>query len=303
MGNDPNYVFIGGTTKAGTTSLFEYLSAHPDICGSSVKETGFFLDKQYPFPHHRMFHYLDGFEKFFNFFEFCKECKIWLEATPTYLYSPGTPSIINRALNKKIKWIFILREPVSRLVSCYWFGQQIGDVPINVDFREYVDNQFRYGMWAGSRCLETGRYSLYLEKFLDFFPRENIAIISYSVFANDPSGVVRGLCDFIGISSSFYNYYKFKSYNPTRKVRRFRVHNWYLYLGKKFSHRRFSKRPYLRRAIITLSEYLTPIYFRLNSNPVDQIDIPEDLQNKLEDYYKEELTNIANLFNLSNLSW
>lgn len=35
-------LIIAGFGKAGTTSLFEYLSSHPDICGSAVKETKFF---------------------------------------------------------------------------------------------------------------------------------------------------------------------------------------------------------------------------------------------------------------------
>jgi hypothetical protein len=35
---------IGGTEKAGTTSVFDYLSAHPQVCASSKKETDFFLE-------------------------------------------------------------------------------------------------------------------------------------------------------------------------------------------------------------------------------------------------------------------
>jgi hypothetical protein len=36
----PNLI-IGGVHKAGTTSVFTYLSMHPDVCGSSTKEIGF----------------------------------------------------------------------------------------------------------------------------------------------------------------------------------------------------------------------------------------------------------------------
>ena len=38
----PN-VIIGGTQKAGTTSLFRYLADHPSVCPSSIKEVDFFL--------------------------------------------------------------------------------------------------------------------------------------------------------------------------------------------------------------------------------------------------------------------
>ena len=39
---------IAGVTKAGTTSLFQYLHAHPDVCPSSTKETLFFKDHSTP---------------------------------------------------------------------------------------------------------------------------------------------------------------------------------------------------------------------------------------------------------------
>ncbi len=37
----PNLVIVG-VVKSGTTSLFNYLSQHPDICPSDVKETRYF---------------------------------------------------------------------------------------------------------------------------------------------------------------------------------------------------------------------------------------------------------------------
>ncbi len=40
-------LIIAGVNKAGTTSLFYYLSAHPEICGSKDKETCYFLPLLY----------------------------------------------------------------------------------------------------------------------------------------------------------------------------------------------------------------------------------------------------------------
>ena len=42
----PNLV-IAGVPKAGTTSLFNYLAQHPDICPSDVKETRYFEPLRY----------------------------------------------------------------------------------------------------------------------------------------------------------------------------------------------------------------------------------------------------------------
>lgn len=41
-------LIIAGAPKCGTTSLFDYLIRHPDIGGSSVKETHYFMDCNYP---------------------------------------------------------------------------------------------------------------------------------------------------------------------------------------------------------------------------------------------------------------
>ena len=37
----PNFI-IGGTYKAATTSLFNNLIEHPEVCGSSIKGPNFF---------------------------------------------------------------------------------------------------------------------------------------------------------------------------------------------------------------------------------------------------------------------
>ena len=38
----PN-LFLAGFPKAGTTSLFSWLAAHPEVCGARPKEPGHFL--------------------------------------------------------------------------------------------------------------------------------------------------------------------------------------------------------------------------------------------------------------------
>ena len=47
-------VIIAGSTKCGTTSLFEYLKAHPQICASVIKETRFFWEGDYDLPQQKI---------------------------------------------------------------------------------------------------------------------------------------------------------------------------------------------------------------------------------------------------------
>ncbi|WP_279401832.1 hypothetical protein [Piscibacillus salipiscarius] len=38
-------LFVIGASKCGTTSLYEILKEHPNICMSNLKETGYFAKK------------------------------------------------------------------------------------------------------------------------------------------------------------------------------------------------------------------------------------------------------------------
>src|SRR5690242_13037086 len=76
--NLANFI-IAGTEKAGTTSVFTYLSAHPSVCGSIVKETDFFRDS-YTGDHPK------DIAKYAHFFERCaSNSPIVMEASPGYL--------------------------------------------------------------------------------------------------------------------------------------------------------------------------------------------------------------------------
>ena len=72
----PNF-FIIGAPKAGTTSLFNILETHPQVYGSSVKETGFFSkDDRY---NKGLIWYQE------TFFQESQGFPVRMEATPTYL--------------------------------------------------------------------------------------------------------------------------------------------------------------------------------------------------------------------------
>jgi hypothetical protein len=47
------FLIIGGTSKAGTTSVFNYLQGHPQVRAAFSKETRFYLEKDYPLPSQR----------------------------------------------------------------------------------------------------------------------------------------------------------------------------------------------------------------------------------------------------------
>ena len=61
------YLIIGGSTKCATTSLFNYLGDHPEICPAIYKETRFFLNPEYPVE--RRFAHTNSLSEYNNLFK------------------------------------------------------------------------------------------------------------------------------------------------------------------------------------------------------------------------------------------
>ena len=79
----PN-IIIGGAQKAGTTSLFRYLSAHPFVCPSKIKEIHFFLK-------HKNVVNDESIKEYESFFSLCTLNQlIRVEASPLYLMESGS---------------------------------------------------------------------------------------------------------------------------------------------------------------------------------------------------------------------
>jgi hypothetical protein len=123
---------IAGVNKAGTTSLYSYLTNHPAVCGSSVKETCYFLPIRYG-------REPDPIDTYTAYFAACTPAQIAIEATPGYFYG-GAP--LARALDDAVpgvRVVIVLREPVARLVSFFRFQQSMLALPSELTFAEYVD--------------------------------------------------------------------------------------------------------------------------------------------------------------------
>ena len=170
----PNAI-IGGIFKAGTTAVFEYLSAHPEVCVSSVKETNFFLREYTGEPQHDIMTY----EKYFIH---CKESsKIILEASPIYLVGgrAGAQVVANRIdqLLDQPKILFILRNPVDRIYSAYNFQMERLNLPKTLTFEDYIDlclqketadnpSDLEFGV-ERLNALQYGCYAHYLKEYLE----------------------------------------------------------------------------------------------------------------------------------------
>ena len=233
--SDYKFLILGGTSRAGTTSVFTYLENHPQIICSSVKETGFFLDADYPFPSKKRYQ-KHGPQAYLSFFESegSHPEESWrFEATPGYLYSPNTPDVIRKTLGN-VRFIFILREPVSRLLSWYRLGQSLSEIPYRMTFDDYIALQKesgdsfprRYRRQAfGALC--QGRYSTYLERYFEVFGASSIQILFYEELRRDPFSFMVEICRSVGIDETYFQGYTFEVANKSPLVRSQWLHRAY----------------------------------------------------------------------------
>jgi hypothetical protein len=140
--NDSHYqclpnVFLIGASKAGTTSLVHYLTQDP--------HTHFVKRRLRPQDHHKEVHRFDrsNYQYTISAIEQLHEYAsspllssaedALVHYTPHYLYAPSLPRDLYRwlstsesniaAISKEVKFVVLLREPVERAWSSYWFKQ------------------------------------------------------------------------------------------------------------------------------------------------------------------------------------
>ena len=181
----PKFIIIGAM-KAGTTSLFHYLVSHPGTEGSSVKETDFFLKE-------------DHFSQGLSWYE-----SLWsendslcaFEASPNYTkrhLSPNVPERMHSVL-PDIKLIYVLRDPIERLISHYVHNYSHGRESLS--FSEALSDK-------KSNYVLTSKYYFQLEAFLEFYSKDQILIVQSEKLRKQPVEIFGEICTFLKLSSEY----------------------------------------------------------------------------------------------------
>lgn len=66
----PN-LLIAGAPKCGTSSIFTWLIAHPEVCGSQPKETFYLMNSDSPLCNSNLFYDIGRLEKYSQYFDHC----------------------------------------------------------------------------------------------------------------------------------------------------------------------------------------------------------------------------------------
>lgn len=299
--NLPNLV-IAGAPKCGTTSVFKYLSDHSEVCPSKVKETCFFIDRDYPlYKTRRPSFHTDGLAGYASYFGHCCHAldKIVLEATPDYLYQRTALQVLP-ALSPPITLMFILRKPPDRVWSLYKFAQNnLAVLPHDLTFQMFIEmvkepeNTLLVDRPILQGAIDHSQYVTYLLPYKEKCRSDKIRIYVFENLRDDPRRFMEGLCQDLGISAEPYQQYAFVRSNVSLRVKRQSLHRFKrLLVGV------------LPRSLVKRSVLLKYIYRKLNIGSAiekseEDIECLADLSVEFQPYNER----LAREFDIDLSSW
>jgi hypothetical protein len=217
----PDFI-IAGAMKCGTTSLHNILSSHPDIFIPQREIHFFDIDDINQHPDFFIFsngnwyypQFETNFEKYLNwyraFFSPAHETQLIGEDSTTYLASPKAPERIAKLI-PDVKIIVMLRDPASRTYSHYWHLLRTGRAIHN------FEDSLRI---MPGNLIQRSLYKNQIERYLKYFPRDNICFILFEEFIQNIQGIIYEVCQYLNLTTNKININQIKThYNPARLPR------------------------------------------------------------------------------------
>lgn len=297
--NLPNF-FIIGAAKSGTTALYRYIKQHPDIFMPARKEPHHFSfteeTKQTKGPGDYVRFAITDFSEYKKLFDGVSNERAIGEASPTYIYIPGTAERIASVIpNAKI--IAILRHPADRAFSAYMHLVRDGYEKV-LDFDEALKLESdrianNWGpIWHYTRV---GFYYEQLVRYYRVFDRDRLHVIIYDEFRKKPLEVIQGIFRFLDVNDNFVpdtsdepNVSGVPRYQTLQKIINF------FFLNKHF-------RSVAQKTFPDETRWRFVSYVR-NLNLV-RTKIPEETRQRLISLFKEDILKLQDLINYDLSFW
>jgi hypothetical protein len=270
----PNLVMVG-PGKAGTTSLFWYLSQHPSICAADVKEIRYFA----PITHGEG--ELLPLAAYAEHFEHCGGQEYRLEASPQYFHGGSLLIDAMKELLGRPRIIVTLRDPVARMWSIYRSLQVRRTLPESMNFDAYISacekvRTTRAPLTRQNRAYWTQSGEVYVEHiraWLDAFG-EDLRIVFFEQLADNSIEVVGNTCRWLGIDDDCVGSFSYTVENQTVANRSRILHR----IGLAANREGFLRN---RR---TLKAPLRKVYYAINRMPQTET-MSDASRRRLEDTF------------------
>jgi hypothetical protein len=197
----PIDIMIIGVEKAGTTSLLRYLGEHPSIATHQAMEFPYFVKDEL---------YTKGYDALHaEYFTASSNESFLLAKSVGCIYWPTGPERL-KLHNRNMKLIVMLRHPVDRAHSAYWFAVQKGREHLKT-FEEAIDQE--HSRLTGGHdyhnryhaYLKRGLYAAQLSALLEVFPEKQVKVVILEEFKKSPDVVIKDIFAFMGLPSVIVN--------------------------------------------------------------------------------------------------
>jgi hypothetical protein len=211
-----SHFFIIGAQRSGTTYLYHQLVAHPQIeMAQPIRpEPKFFLRNDLD-----AYRYDDYLKLFF---QADRDVLVRGEKTTSYIeYEQAARAIAEWFPQCKI--MIILREPIARAMSNYWFSVNSGLETLSMGeaFRKENERREDYDHTKISASpyayLQRGHYMDYIDMYRRYFPDEALKVIIHEEFVGNLAAI-QALFGWLNVADDFVPDHVDKTQNNSKKV-------------------------------------------------------------------------------------
>ncbi|MEM6844002.1 MAG: sulfotransferase domain-containing protein [Bacteroidota bacterium] len=275
----PNLIVIGAM-KSGTTSLHRYLSLHPAIHMSEKKELDFFVHSV---------NFSRGTDWYLKHFDPSKP--ITGETSPSYSKTHVCPEVPENIyqFNPDVKLIYMVRDPIQRLVSHFYEAQEQGRATKTID--DFLLN------YREDNRVASSRYFMQLQAYLKYFPLQQIKVICAEELKKERLRVMNEIFAFLEVEPMHNpEVFSFKANTVNDKYRRSEVGKILRQINKRVLSTMFSEES--RERIRN-----TPLVKKLIERPIQTSAISPLLVAELKEYFREDVEALRELTGQSFAEW
>ncbi|MEH6567432.1 MAG: sulfotransferase [Halioglobus sp.] len=233
---EANY-FVGiGAAKSGTSWLADYLSGHPDVAMSPIKELHYFdarycpefcghWDKEWAAVRDKLkarsltdqseelkeklrcvtlrLEMIQQPQKYKQYFDalVTDSHRAYGEITPSYSLLPVSGFAAIKALYPDAKFVFLMRDPVDRYLSQIKFIQRLRSVQGKQPLAGFDANDKALDLLSNPEYVNRGDYRRTIEALLEVAGEDDVCVLFYEHLfaASSQEHELRKLCEFLSV--------------------------------------------------------------------------------------------------------